>query len=177
MTEPRSSSRPMPQRLGVIRRFTPAAPLGRMLVLVGLAIVSAAAAFAAFFVISLYDSELNAIRNRLEIPARAMADVAQQLLNDDALALDEVQAETERSDDLVQSSSTLRRLLVERATARPTVRRMALYDAEGKTIASSAGDLAVTNSDFFKRVLAAPSDRLVISGLIPDARDGQATVV
>ena len=62
-----SPSSPNRRRIGLSLRPS------QTIAIIGALVVVTAVSLCSYFVVSLYDSEVNAIRNRLEIPAHAMA--------------------------------------------------------------------------------------------------------
>ncbi len=169
------------QSPATIGRSVPIAKLRRVLALVGLLVVSTAAAFTAFFVISLYDSELRAIRNRLEIPAHAIAQGLQQITGNADLTLRAVQAAINDDVNLDDQGPALRKLLLERSYARLGSQKIEIYDIAGKRIASSIVDAPnpppVADREFFERQLAASSDQLLVSGLVRDSTEGRNIII
>lgn len=159
----------------------PASKLGRILAAVGLLIVTAAAAFAGSFVMSLRDVELKSIRNRLEVPAQAMAHVLQVTAREIDLTLRETQAAIGRDDSELRSTPRLRRLILDHVYARSMTRKIEIYDRSGKPVVSSLSDppppVSVANYAFFQRQMAAQTDRLVISRLVADPHDGDEAVI
>jgi PAS domain S-box-containing protein len=172
-----SKARPV----AALARLLSAPRLSRVLVVVGLLIVSIAAVFAAFFVTSLHDSELKAIRNRLEIPAQAMAHGLQQIASHADLMMQAIRTAIKNDRPLDDQGPTLQQLLVDRVYARSASQKIEIYDLAGKRIAGSIADpsaaLAVTDLEFFKRQATASGDQLIVSGQVHDATDGRMKIV
>ncbi len=175
---PRAS--PIFQRLAAIARFLSTTQLSYALVIVALVIVGVAATVAMLSVNSLRDSELKAIRNRLEIPAQAMAHGIWQIANNADLMVQSVRTEIKNERPLGDQGAELTRLLVERVYARSAFQKIEIYDLAAKRIASSVGDSSAFSAaalDFFKRQAAAVGDQLLVSDLIRDSSDDRAKIV
>lgn len=160
----------------------PSSKLSRVLAAVGLLIVVGAVVFAAFFVISLRDLELKAIRNRLEVPAQALAHVLQSIARNTDLTLRDIQAAIGRGTGNVKSSAELRQILLDNVSSRSAAtNKIEIYDAAGRTIVSSLSNpppqVSVAAYAFFNRQMAAHDDQLIISKIIADPLNGAAVFI
>src|SRR5580692_11675831 len=133
-------SSPSPKALIAFARWLMASPLSRVLVIVGLLIVGTATAFTAFFVISLHDSEVKAIRNRLEIPTQATAHGLQQITNHADLMMQAVRTAIRDDRPLIDQGPALEQLLIDRVYARSASQKIEIYDVVGRRIAGSCAD-------------------------------------
>ncbi|HVA14101.1 MAG TPA: PAS domain-containing protein [Stellaceae bacterium] len=153
---------------------------GQTIVVIGALVVVTAVMLCGYFVTSLYQSEVSAIRNRLEIPAHAMAHSTQAIaLNADA-ALRHIQAALRTTGEGELATAALRQIMLYRDNVSISISRIAIYDAGGKPLVNSGGDAppvgSVARYDFFRRQVAASTDRLVVSDLIPDPIDGKPEI-
>jgi PAS domain S-box-containing protein len=183
MTDTNPTPSPTPKLSAVFARFLPALDLGRVLMLVGFLIVSAAVVLAAFFITSLYDSELKAIRNRLEIPAHAIAKLTQATAQAADLTLMDVEAAALRQDPNLGAKALagLQPMLIERDRTGILIGRIAIFDVAGRLVVDSVPGrtpaISVAEYGFFKRQIGASRSEMLISELFADPRDGKETVV
>ncbi len=183
MTDTNSTPSPMPPPSAAFARFLRPLDLSRALMLVGFLIVSAAVVLAAFFITSLYNSELKAIRNRLEIPAHAIAQLTKATARIADLTLVDVQAAAKRQDPNVSAKALvdLHQVLMERDRTSVLIDRIAIYDLTGKLIVESAPgrspSASVAKYGFFARQMKAQHNEVLLSELIADPRDGKETIV
>jgi len=164
------------------RILIPHAPkLAPVLAVAGALLVTGAALSAAFFVTSLHESELNAIRNRLEIPAQAIGHVAQSILRITDDALQAVQAATQREGNALRTDPHLRELLVDRDRTSNAINKIEIYDATGAAILSSVTEtparVSVAGYKFFQRQVASQDDTMVLSELVSDPSNSQPTII
>ncbi len=157
----------------------PAPKLSHALAMLGVLIIAAIVAFAAFFVTSLRDSEVKAIRNQLQIPASAVAYLTQAVARVSDLALHEVQdAEAERGES--DARAALRQLIIGHDHNSTSIKKIEVYDAAGKSVLSSIADppprISVATYDFFKRQMVARDNRMIVGALVADPLDGEATI-
>lgn len=162
-------------------RYLPALKLSYVLAIVGFVIVAAGTILAAFFISSLRDSELKAIRNRLEIPAQAVAQIAKSISRVTNLALQDIQEAAEAQDGRVTTLPSLHKMLVERDHLSELIRAITIYDLTGKPIVTSFPGLSskgsVADYSFFKQQIASRRNVMMISELIADPLDGRPTAV
>ncbi len=167
--------------IATLSRLFPSSKINRVVSIIGLLVASGVAIFAVFFVTSLRDSEVKAIREQLQIPVEAMTHEVQQIAKNADLSLQAVQAAMKTHDSLIDQDAGLRQLLLARVYARTAARKIEIYDAAGKLVVSSDADppIAVSVADygFFKRQLAARSNQVIVSGLVPDPIDGQPKII
>jgi PAS domain S-box-containing protein len=183
MTDTNPMPSPVPQSPAAFARFLPALNLSRVLVLVGFLVVTAAIVLAAFFISSLYDSELKAIRNRLEIPAHAIAQLTQATARIADLALVDIQVAAVRQDPNLdpRALAGLQQMLIERDRTSVLIGRIAIYDAAGKLVVDSVPGrtpaISIADCSCFERQIQAPRNEMLISELVADPRDGKETFV
>ena len=177
LSKPAEGPNPVTGMRGIFRR----SKLSRGLIAVGAFIVLAALGLAAAFVASLYRLELEAIHNRLEVPAHALTQVMEAIENSTDLTLREIAARSLARDGAATPIAQLHQFLVDSLPGRPALRRLEIYDSAGKTIASSmsaqAESRSVADEAFFKETIAGPRDRLTIGRLMADPVTQDATVV
>src|SRR5579862_7172253 len=157
----------------------PTARLTVALAVLGVLVIAAAALFAGFFVTSLREVELTSIRNRLEVPAQAMAHVLQAISKNADLTLRDVRVAAAHERGKEPSLGALRQAMLDHLHNRSMATKIELYDAEGRLVVSSVSasppSVSVANYDFSKRQIAAASDHMLGSGLIADPLDGTTT--
>ncbi len=181
MTDANPIPSPKPLLPAALAHFPPALTISRVMIFVGLLIVGAATVLSAFFITSLYDSELKGVRNRLEIPVHAIAQIMQVTERVADLTLTDVQAAATRQDPSpgMKALAGLHPMLMERERTGILISRIAIYDAVGKLVVdSTAGQVAVmsvANEPFFQRQMATQRSETLLSDLFADLRTGQET--
>jgi PAS domain S-box-containing protein len=130
-----------------------------------------------YFVTSLYQSEVTAIRDRLEIPARAMAHSTETIARNANRTLRIIQ------DALLHTPGTFAAEAVNqvaryREGIGVTVSRIAIYDPAGMPFspASDPPGGSVAKYKFFQRQLAASGDDMLVSDLVTDPIDGRPSI-
>lgn len=163
------------------QRKTPAPPPSHIIALIGALLVLTAVFGSGYFITSLYQSEVSAIRNRLEIPAHAMAHSTDAIARNGDAALRNIQAALSRAGKDQFASEALRQSIYYRDNVSVAISRIAVYDPAGHPILTSTDDPAakgsVANYDFFRRQALAPGDGLLVSDLVPDPINGKAEIV
>ena len=164
------------------QRWLSRSRLSYVLAAAGLLVISAATGFATYSVVSLYDSEVNSIRNRLQIPAQALAHVVRVITRNTDRTLRDIQVAVAEEQGKPDAAARWRQLMLDHVNARSASTRIDIYDVAGKPVVSSLSDppppaLSVANLDFFQRQLAAKTDRLLISRIFADPLDGTMTFV
>lgn len=159
----------------------PRLKLNLVLAAVGALIAVSAALSAAFSISSLYDSEVKAIQNRLQIPAQAMARTMQQIAGNIDLSLQAARSIVLANERLIENPVAMSALLRQRVQPRAAFQKIEIYDAAGRMIADSSPrssrPISVADSDFFKRSMTAQQDQLVVSELLRDVANSQAKIV
>jgi PAS domain S-box-containing protein len=152
-----------------------------IIALIGGLLVLTAVLGCGYFIASLYESEVTAIRNRLEIPAHAMAHSVDAIARNADAALRNIQTTLESVGNNRFSKEALHQLILYRNNISIAINRIAIYDANGEPYLSSVNDpphrASVADYAFFRRQAAADNDRLVVSDLVADPVDGKAEIV
>src|SRR5579875_227158 len=115
---------------------------GRVIALIGALLVATAMLGCGYFIASLYQSEVTAIRNRLEIPAQAMAHSFDAIVRNADKTLRGVQSALQNRPDAQWGQPVLRERLLNPESLIVAVIRVAVYDAGGNPIISSLRDPA-----------------------------------
>ena len=153
--------------------------LSRVFAAVGVLLAAIGIARSVHIVTSLYHMEIDTIENRLEIPAQSMAHVIGEIDANADLALRDLQAAS--GSDPALASPSLRAIMLDRMHGRTAAQKIEVYDAAGTAILSTLADppiaVSVAGYDFFKRQMAASSNRLIVSDLVTDPIDGQPKIV
>lgn len=171
-----------PQIFEAVARARPAARLSLALGALGLLLIAAAVSFAAYFVHSLYNIELQSIRSRLQVPAQAVAHVVEAMARNVDLALLDVRA-TMQDGKAGQRYSLpeLRERMLDRVYARSAAAKIEIYDRDGKAIVSTLSEpppgVSVARYDFFKQQMAATTDQFLISRFVTDPLDGGPAII
>lgn len=154
---------------------------GHIIALIGGLLVVTAVLGCDYFISSLYDSEVTAIRNRLEIPAHAMAHSVDAIARNADAALRNIQATLENTSGDQFAEEALHQFMLYRDNISIAISRIAIYDAQGKPFLSSVSDpplkASVAHYDFFRRQAAGNSDQLAVSDLVSDPVDGKPEIV
>lgn len=162
------------------RKALPPRP-SHIIALIGALLVVTAIFGCSYFIISLYQSEVSAIRNRLEIPAHAMAHSTSAIARNADAALRNIQQALGDASKDKFAAEALRQVLYYRNSISVAVNRIAIYGPDGKPILSSVNDPpakgSVANYDFFRRQAAGSSDGLLVSDLVPDPVDGKGEII
>ena len=149
--------------------------------IIGVLVVVTAVSLCSYFVVSLYDSEVNAIRNRLEIPAHAMAHSTEAIARNADSALRNIQATLRDADRGKLADGALHQIILYRDNISVAISRIAIYDADGVPFLNSASEAptrgSVADYDFFRHQRAATSDELNVSGLIADPVDSKPEII
>ncbi len=144
----------------------------QLIILIGALLVIAAPLVCGYFITSLYQSEVTAIRNRLEIPAHAMSHSTSAIARNADSALRNIQAVLKRTATDEFAAEALHQAIAYRDNVSVAISRIAIYDKNGASFLSSTSDGSVKESiahyDFFRRQVDAPTDEMRVSDLVPD---------
>ena len=144
----------------------------QLIILIGALLVIAAPLVCGYFITSLYQSEVTAIRNRLEIPAHAMSHSTSAIARNADSALRNIQAVLKRTATDEFAAEALHQAIAYRDNVSVAISRIAIYDKNGASFLSSTSDGSVEESiahyDFFRRQVDAPTDEMRVSDLVPD---------
>jgi PAS domain S-box-containing protein len=172
---PSASDSPVPQP----RRLSPRP--GHIIALIGALLVATAVLGCSYFITSLYQSEVTSIRNRLTIPAHAMAHSADVIARNADVTLRDIQRTWQATGSDRVADEAFRQMIVYRDSNSVAISRIAIYDTKGMAIETSKSDLpsqgSVAGYDFFRRQLTAPDDQLLVSNLVPDPVDGRPEII
>jgi PAS domain S-box-containing protein len=153
---------------------------GHTLAMIGVLVIVTAAALSAYFVVSLYESQVSSVRNRLEIPTEAVAHTAETAASEADLSLRAIQHRLAESDVPMLSFDGLRPM-VRSLGISAIISRIEIYDAAGRPVVNSdvvpPPPVSVANEAFFKEQVEPRDDRLFISDRIADPVDGSPQIV
>jgi PAS domain S-box-containing protein len=153
----------------------------QLIILIGALLVGAAPLVCGYFVVSLYHSNVTAIRNRLEIPAHAMAHSTGAIARNADAALRNIQTVLQNTPKARLNVEALRQTILYRDGISVAISRIAIYDNKGRVFLNSTGeppaDGSVANYDFFRHQVDAATDAMLVSDLVPDPVDGRPEIV
>jgi PAS domain S-box-containing protein len=159
-----------------IRRRRRAGP-GQIILAIAALLGVATPLLCGYFVTSLYQSEVTAIRDRLEIPAHAMAHSTEAIARNADRILRRIQS------GLLLTTGTfaaeaVHQIASYREGAGIAISRIAIYDPAGIPFspASDPPGGSVAKYKFFQRQLAASGDSMLVSDLVTDPIDGKPTL-
>ncbi len=153
----------------------------QLIVLIGALLLIVAPLVCGYFVTSLYQSEVTAIRNRLEIPTHAMAHSTSAIARNADAALRNIQTVLQNTAKDKFAAEALHQTIAYRDNISVAIRRIAVYDESGTPFMNSAGEKPVRGSvasyDFFLRALDMPTDEMLVSDLVADPLNGIPEIV
>jgi PAS domain S-box-containing protein len=153
----------------------------QLILLIGALLLIAAPLVCGYFVTSLYQSEVTAIRNRLEIPANAMAHSTSAIARDADSALRNMQTVLQAATKDTFASEALHQSMIYRDNFSVAISRIAVYDKNGAPFLNSTSEKSVNGSvasyEFFRRQTAAQADELLVSDLVPDPVSGAPEII
>jgi PAS domain S-box-containing protein len=141
-------------------------------ILIGALLVITAPLVCGYFITSLYQSEVTALRNRLEIPAHAMAHTTSAIARNADSALRNIQSVLQAAAKDTFAAEALHQTMIYRDDFSVAISRISVYDKNGTPFLNSTTDKSVKGSagnyDFFRRQAEARTDQLLVSELVPD---------
>ena len=153
----------------------------QLIVLIGALLLLAAPLVSGYFITSLYQSEVTAIRNRLEIPAHAMSHSTSAIARNADSALRNIQSVLQRTASDKFAAEALHQTIAYRDNIRVAINRIAVYDRSGTPFLNSTPDtsarVSVADYDFFHRQADAPTDEMLVSDLVPDPVNGTPEII
>ncbi|HXR86023.1 MAG TPA: PAS domain-containing protein [Stellaceae bacterium] len=153
----------------------------QLIILIGALLLVTVPLVCGYFVTSLYQSEVAAIRNRLEIPAQAMAHSTGAIARNGDSALRNIQAVLQTTTKDEFATEALRQTITYRDSLSIAISRITVYDKNGTPFLNSTSEKSVKGSvaayDFFRRQANARTDQLLVSDLVPDPVSGVAEII
>jgi len=179
-----SPTEPVGVSLSPVRGRRPALSLrpDQLIVLIGTVLLIAAPLVSGYFITSLYQSEVTAIRNRLEIPAHAMAQSTSAIARNADAALRNIQTMLQNTTKDKFAAEALHQTITYRDNISVAINRIAVYDKKGAPILNSAASEtsvkeAIAHYDFFRRQVDAQTGEMQVSDLLADPITGIPEIV
>jgi PAS domain S-box-containing protein len=175
--EPVGARLPSPRGRRSARSLRP----DQLIVVIGALLLVAAPLVCAYFITSLYQSEIMAIRSRLEIPTHAMAHSTAAIARNADSALRNIQAVLQNAAKDKFAAEALHQTIAYRDNISIAIRRIAVYGPDGTPFLNSAaeppGKGSVAAYDFFRRQVDAPSEDMRVSDLVADPISGKPEII
>jgi PAS domain S-box-containing protein len=153
----------------------------QLILVIGALVLLAAPLVSGYFIATLYQSNVTAIRNRLEIPAHAMAHSTGAIARNADSALRNIQSALQNMSQDKFVAEALRESMAYRDNISVAINRIAVFDEDGKPFLASTPDMLATNSianyDFFRRQADAATDEMLVSDLVPDPVNGKPEII
>ena len=153
----------------------------QLIILIGALLLIAAPLVCGYFVTSLYQSEVTAIRNRLEIPAHAMAHSTSAIARNADSALRNMQTVLQAATKDSFAFEALHQSMIYRDNFDIAISRISVYDKNGVPFLNSTSEKSVKGSvasyDFFRRQAEPRTDELLVSDLVPDPVSGAPEII
>jgi PAS domain S-box-containing protein len=150
---------------------------GQIIIVIAALLGVAAPLLCGYFVTSLYQSEVTAIRDRLEIPAHAMSQSTEAIARNADRTLRRIEGALLHPAGTFAAEAVTQ---VARYRESPgiAVSRVAIYDLAGMPFSPAADPLggSVAKYKFFQRQLSASDDDMLVSDLVSDPVDGKPSI-
>src|SRR5215469_9965196 len=134
----------------------------QLILLIGALLLIMAPLVCGYFVTLLYQSEVSAIRNRLEIPAHALAHSTGAIARNADSALRNVQTVLQGTTKDAFATEALHQTIINRDNFSVAITRISVYDKNGTPFLNSTSEKSVKGSvadyDFFHRQADAQTD-------------------
>jgi PAS domain S-box-containing protein len=135
----------------------------------------------AYFIATLYQSEITAIRNRLEIPAHAISHSTGAIARNADSALRNIQSVLRNTSKDKFAGAALRETLAYRENTSVAIDRIAVFDQNGVPFLTStqdlSADISIANDEFFRRQVDASTDEMLVSNLVADPVSGKPEII
>jgi PAS domain S-box-containing protein len=153
----------------------------QLILVIGALLLVAAPLVSFYFIATLYQSDVSAIRNRLEIPAHAIAHSTGAIARNADSALRNIQSVLQNASKDNFTAEALRQTMAYRDNVSVAINRIAVFDKDGAPSLTSAPNGLAGNSiagyEFFQRQVVAATDEMLVSDLVPDPIDGRPEVI
>ena len=153
----------------------------QLIFLIGALLLIAAPLAWGYFAASLYQSEVTGIRNRLEIPAHAMAHSTNAIARNADAALRNIQEVLQATTKDQFATEALHQAITYRDSVSVAISRITVYDKNGTPFLNSTAERPANGSvaqyDFFRRQADAQTDEMLISDLVPDPISGAPEII
>ncbi|HWE73168.1 MAG TPA: PAS domain-containing protein [Stellaceae bacterium] len=153
----------------------------QLILIIGALLLIAAPLVSGYFIATLYQSNVTAIRNRLEIPAYAMSHSTSAIARNADAALRNIQSGLRNTPNDKFTGEALRQTMAYRDNTSVAIDRIAVFDQNGVPVLNSTPDGpaigSVANYEFFLRQADAATDDMLISDLVADPVSGKPEII